>query len=132
MALHRARAGGGRTADPWRDKEGFSQDIEFTNRKVLEETKSDEEISVSLREWLEDNQPCLFGRLAVGKLDLLSFCILREHDLEQSDTHRARDERTPKSDTTPKPDTKPGSRRKRRGSSQVRARSTATSDDPPS
>lgn len=73
--------------DPWRDKEGFSQDVEFVNRQILDNTKSDEEISLSLREWLEDNQPCLFGRLAGGKLDLLSFCILREHDLEQSDAH---------------------------------------------
>ena len=76
-------------ADPWRDKEGFSQDIEFASRQILDESKSDEEISVSLREWLEDNQPCLFGRMA-GKLDLLSFCILREHDLQQSDA-RIRD-----------------------------------------
>src|SRR5881409_201948 len=74
-------------SDPWRDKEGFSQDIEFANRQILDESKSDEEISISLRDWLEDNQPCLFGRLAAGKIDLLSFCILREHDLEQSDTH---------------------------------------------
>src|SRR5947208_8162004 len=73
--------------DPWRDKQGFSQDIESTNRKVLQETKSEEEISFSLRDWLEDNQPCLFGRLAAGKLDLLGFCILRERDLEQSDTY---------------------------------------------
>src|SRR5438105_2184242 len=72
--------------DPWRDKEGFSQDIGFANRQILDESKSDEEISLSLREWLENNQPCLFGR-AGAKLDLLSFCIIREHDLEQSDTH---------------------------------------------
>jgi len=73
--------------DPWRDKEGFSQDIEFFNRQILDDSKSDEEISVSLRDWLDDNQPCLFGRLAAGKLDLLSFCILREQDLEHSDAH---------------------------------------------
>lgn len=74
-------------SDPWREKPGFSQDIEFPNRQILDESKSDEEISISLREWLEDNQPCLFGRLAAGKLDLLSFCILRENDLERSDAH---------------------------------------------
>lgn len=73
--------------DAWRDKKGFSQDIEFFNRQILDESKSDEEISISLREWLEEYQPCLFGRLAAGKLDLLSFCIVREHDLGGSDTH---------------------------------------------
>src|SRR5207253_8213520 len=57
-----------------------------TNRQLLDESKSDEETPLSLPEWLENNQPCLFGR-AGAKLDLLSFCIIREHDLEQSDTH---------------------------------------------
>jgi len=75
------------TPDPWREKEGFSQDIEFCNRQILDDSKTDEEISISLREWLADNQPCLFGRMASGPLDLVSFCILREHDLEKSDMH---------------------------------------------
>ena len=74
-------------SDPWRDKEDFSQDIQFANKKILDESKSDEEISWALRDWLENNQPCIFGRLAAGKVDLLSFCILRERDLEKSDTH---------------------------------------------
>jgi predicted HTH domain antitoxin len=73
--------------DPWRAKEGFSHDIEFFNRQILNDSKTDEEISGSLREWLADNQPCLFGRMASGPLDLLSFCILRNHDLEEGDTH---------------------------------------------
>src|SRR5690242_9406747 len=73
------------TPDTWRNKKGFSQDIEFHNRQILDDSKSDEEISTSLREWLEDNQPCLFGRMAAGKLDLLSFCILTERDLCRSD-----------------------------------------------
>jgi hypothetical protein len=75
------------TPDPWRAKEDFSQDIEFANRQILDETKSDEEVSIALREWLADNQPCLFGRLSAGNLDLLSFCILRDHDLDKSDKH---------------------------------------------
>lgn len=73
--------------DRWRQKEGFSQDIEFFHRQILDDAKTDEEISFSLREWLADNQPCLFGRMASGPLDLLSFCILREHDLEKSDAY---------------------------------------------
>jgi hypothetical protein len=75
------------TPDPWRKKEGFSRDIEFYNQRILDNLKSDEEISILLREWLAENQPCLFGRMASGPLDLVSFCILRDHDLEKSDTH---------------------------------------------
>ncbi len=73
--------------DPWREKEEFSQDIEFYTRQILDDSKSDEEISILLREWLADHQPCLFGRLASGPLDLLSICILRDHDLKKSDAH---------------------------------------------
>ena len=42
--------------DPWREKHGFSQDIEFANRQILDKSKSDEEISISLCDWLEDKQ----------------------------------------------------------------------------
>ena len=35
------------TPDPWRAKEDFSQDIEFCNRQILDETKSDEEVSIA-------------------------------------------------------------------------------------
>jgi len=75
------------TPDPWRGKEGFTQDIEFSNRQILDAAKSDEDISRALRDLLEENQPCLFGRLAAGKLDLLSFCILTELDLSQNDAY---------------------------------------------
>lgn len=37
------------TPDPWRDKAGFSQDIEFCNRQILDESKSDEGISLRHR-----------------------------------------------------------------------------------
>ena len=36
------------TPDPWRAKEDFNQDIEFANRQILDETKSDEEVSIAL------------------------------------------------------------------------------------
>lgn len=75
------------TPDPWRAEEDFSQDIEFCHRQILDDSKSDAEIAEALRAWLADNQPCLFGRLSAGNLDLLSFCILRDQDLDQSDKH---------------------------------------------
>jgi hypothetical protein len=73
--------------DVWRQREEFSQDVAFCNRQILDGSKSDEEISVLLRDWLAINQPCFFGRMASGALDLLSFCILRENDLAESDAH---------------------------------------------
>lgn len=75
------------TPDRWRKSEGFNHDIEFCNREILDDSKSDEEISISLREWLAKYQSCFFGKMASGPLDLLNFCILREHDLEKSDAH---------------------------------------------
>ena len=74
------------TPDPWRAKEGFSRDIEFCHAQMLQKPRSDEEISSFLKDWLADNQPCLFGRLAAGDLNLLNFCILTERDLRQNDT----------------------------------------------
>lgn len=75
------------SSDQWREEAGFSQDIEFANRQILDPTKTDEEISNVLRDWLSEQQPCLFGRLAAGNLDLLSFCILRDHDFQRGDIH---------------------------------------------
>ena len=53
------------SADPWRDRQGFTQDIEFYNLQILGESKSDEEISISLREWLEELEAALL-RIAVN------------------------------------------------------------------
>src|SRR6185437_4477065 len=37
-----------------------------------------------INNWIAQFQPCLFGRIA-ARLGLISYCILSENDLEQSD-----------------------------------------------
>lgn len=72
-------------ADPWREKEGFSSDIAKASADMFDPVKSDAEIAQVLAQWLEKNQPCLFGRMAAGALNLISYCILTERDLVKSD-----------------------------------------------
>lgn len=71
--------------DLWRAKKGFSSEIEKAHQDLFDPRKSDEELSKILAAWLQKHQPCLFGRMAAGPFDLLSFCILTEDDLMQSD-----------------------------------------------
>jgi hypothetical protein len=72
--------------DKWRDKAPFSPELANVHRTILRDGATDEELSTSLREWLQRYQPCLFGRIA-AKLNLLTFCFLRESDIEKSEAH---------------------------------------------
>jgi hypothetical protein len=71
--------------DEWRLTEGFSLEVEQFNRRLLNRSRSDAEHADSLREWLRKYQPCIFGRIAAGDPDLVSFCILTERDLVKND-----------------------------------------------
>jgi len=73
--------------DPWREERGFSSDVELVHNEVFAPSMSDAELSLVLRSWLKANQPCLFGRMGSGEMDLISFCVLTERDLEASDRH---------------------------------------------
>lgn len=73
-------------ADSWRREIGFSSDIEETQNGLFKSGICEAEQVELLRRWLERNQPCIFGRIA-AKLDLISFCILSEEDLNQSDEY---------------------------------------------
>ena len=70
--------------DSWREKVGFSPELEAANRELFHATA--ENCKSVLNEWLGAgrNQPCLFGKTA-AKLELISYCILTEHDLSGSD-----------------------------------------------
>jgi hypothetical protein len=72
--------------DPWRLKVGFTREMQEFNKKLLDPNKSDAELAECLREWLRKYQPCIFGKIAAGKLNIISFCILRESDLLKDDT----------------------------------------------
>jgi hypothetical protein len=71
--------------DEWRISKGFSPEVEQFNKRLFDQSRSDAEHSESLREWLRKYQPCIFGRIAAGEPDLISFCILTERDLAKDD-----------------------------------------------
>jgi hypothetical protein len=72
--------------DPWRASVGFSPDIIDAHRVLFGDgAKSDAKV-IALNEWLQEYQPCLFGRIA-AKRDLISFCIIDEADLRTSDEY---------------------------------------------
>ena len=70
-------------SDPWRSRVGFSSDMEAALRR-MSEVSSDEERSAVLSDWLQQHQPCLFGRIAAQR-GLMSYCILTTADVEKSD-----------------------------------------------
>src|SRR5579884_2532325 len=73
--------------DDWRRKAGFSPEMRECNKELLDRKKNEGQMSAALRRWLAKNQPCLFGRMAAGPADLISFCFLTDHDLHQSDRY---------------------------------------------
>lgn len=72
-------------SDPWRIAVGFSSEIEAANQALFKSGIIDDEVSTVVNEWLQSFQPCLFGRMA-AKFGAISYCILGEDDLWQTDT----------------------------------------------
>jgi hypothetical protein len=70
--------------DPWRARQGFSPEIEEANRELFRPDITEIQAEQVLSAWLQKHQPCLFGRIA-AKLGAVSYCILSETDLQQSD-----------------------------------------------
>jgi len=72
------------TSDSWREASEFSDDIEAIHRELFGNNQSESQCLSILNEWIQTKQTCLFGR-AAAKLDALSYCLLTEADLQQSD-----------------------------------------------
>lgn len=70
--------------DGWRRTVGFSPDIEAANQKLFAPDITEAASVEILSKWLQGFQPCLFGRIA-AKHGAISYCILSETDLRQSD-----------------------------------------------
>jgi hypothetical protein len=70
--------------DPWRTDVGFSQEIESSNQLLFDPHTTEAEAANIVNNWLQKNQPCLFGRIA-AKLGMISYCILTEADLTRTD-----------------------------------------------
>jgi hypothetical protein len=74
--------------DPWRDRVGFSQEVEEASGRIL--AANDEPTIVNiLGTWLQRYQPCLFGRIA-AKHNLIHYCLLSEEDLSSEDRLRTK------------------------------------------
>jgi hypothetical protein len=65
--------------DPWRERVGFTPEMQAVLDLTLE-SKSEEEIKSTLRGWIRTQQPCLFGRIA-AKRDAITFCLIPEEML---------------------------------------------------
>jgi hypothetical protein len=72
------------TIDSWRKEVGFTAEIETAHQMLFKEGVSEADCITILNSWIQRYQPCLFGRIA-AKLSLISYCILTEVDLQQSD-----------------------------------------------
>lgn len=70
-------------ADPWRAAVGYSDDVAEAQKQMFS-SNSDDEIAAVLNNWIQRHQPCLFGRLA-ARSNQLSYCIVREHELQRDD-----------------------------------------------
>jgi hypothetical protein len=70
--------------DPWRERSGFSRDMEDFNSQFLESDVSDGNLHHALCRWLSSNQPCIFGRVAAAK-QLLTTVFITARDIELGD-----------------------------------------------
>ena len=72
-------------SDKWRSDIGFTAEITEASEHIWNSNSDDQSEGV-LNRWITHFQPCFFGKIA-AKNNLLSFCILTESDLENSDEH---------------------------------------------
>lgn len=82
--------------DEWRDKAGFTPEIQSCSEALLQPNATHQQRSSILSAWLQKYQPCLFGRIA-AKLQLIHFCFLGHDDLLKSDDeirNKIQEERT--------------------------------------
>lgn len=73
--------------DPFRSLAGFSPEIERANENLSMNGQSDAQKAKILGDWIQQYQPCLFGRMAAGRFDLLSYCILTEEEFRKGDIY---------------------------------------------
>lgn len=67
-------------SDAMRAKTPFSEDIEATNAVLFNPKYSKRTKVRAYRKWLEQNQPCVFGRIA-AKSQNVFICLLEEHEI---------------------------------------------------
>ena len=68
------------SADRFRKKHPFSPDVAATHGVLFSPNYSKRKKLKAYREWLESNQPCVFGRVA-AKNKLVFVCLLEESEI---------------------------------------------------
>jgi hypothetical protein len=78
----------GLTADPTRQLQGFSEDIEKAHRVLHNPLAQDYERQRAMELWLfgRDTQPCVFGKIA-ARQQKMHFCFITAADIGNSDNH---------------------------------------------
>src|SRR3954465_7083112 len=66
--------------DPLRSRGDFSEDIQQVNAVLHNPKVKKLSKLAAYREWLRKNQPCIFGRAAATKKEVL-FCLLEEQQI---------------------------------------------------
>jgi hypothetical protein len=73
--------------DKWRKEAPFSDDIKTANELLFHPFATKGDCEQQLDNWVQGNQPCLFGRIAAAT-QLVHYCILRHDDfVGKSDEH---------------------------------------------
>lgn len=70
--------------DEWRQKNGFSAEVESAHQQLFAGSPEKSELQLVINEWLRSHQPCLFGK-AAATVKAIHYCILSEADLEKGD-----------------------------------------------
>lgn len=73
-------------ADPLRRSVPFTPEMAAAHSALFGPDANEASRIETVRTWLQRHQPCLFGRIA-AKSDFLSYCVLDETDLQQTDEH---------------------------------------------
>ena len=72
--------------DEWRHANAFSEDLSNCSVDLLNGALDLQAKVDRLKAWIAESQTCIFGRLAAGRPDLISFCLLNEAVLASSDS----------------------------------------------
>lgn len=70
--------------DEWRMDNGFSAEMEETQKVLFSEGVRTEEKAQAINSWIQKNQPCIFGRAAAAQ-HAIHYCLLDEADIRNGD-----------------------------------------------
>lgn len=72
--------------DEWRKRHAFGPDMKKAHKALFHPFASDAKRQATLDAWFQDQQPCLFGRIAAA-INAIHYVFLDDQDLASSDQH---------------------------------------------